>query len=215
MVTFLRRFIGLGIALVALTFGAVVYWTLTWPDRDSATLGPADAIICLGGDLLPSGELGPAGLLRASTCVELWQDGVAPVLLFTGAGNPDIAEASAMAAFASGQNVPASAILIEPVAESTLQNALFSLPMIPEAERVILVSEAFHLPRSAASFRWAAWELDRRIDVQTAMSHQVRRTPEGRVIWSILGRETAAIWFNLARAAAYSAVPSAQIGWLH
>jgi DUF218 domain. len=36
-----------------------------------------------------------------------------------------------------------------------LQNALFSLPLVPEAGRIVLVSDGFHLWRSWASFAWA------------------------------------------------------------
>jgi len=107
--------------------------------------------------------------------------------------------------FAMTLGLPQSAVVEDGLAQSTLQNALFSLPLIPNAEHIIVVTEAFHLPRSWASYRWAAWELDHpATSVTLVMSEEVRRDPHtGDVRWNIQIRESHAIWFNLARALAY------------
>ena len=60
-----------------------------------------------------------------------------------------------MAALALAEGVPASAIVIEDQSESTLQNALFTLPKLETLRGVILVTDSFHLPRSGLSFLWA------------------------------------------------------------
>jgi uncharacterized SAM-binding protein YcdF (DUF218 family) len=122
-----------------------------------------------------------------------------------------------MGRFAMTLGLLQSAVVEDGLAQSTLQNALFSLPLIPNAEHIIVVTEAFHLPRSWASFRWAAWELDHpATSVTLVMSEDVRCDPHtGDVRWNILIRESLAIRFNLARALAYSMGLNDPVDWLH
>ena len=122
-----------------------------------------------------------------------------------------------MAAYATSLGLPGAAVVIEDGAQSTLHNALFSIDLIPGASSIILVSEAFHLPRSWVSFKWAAWEAGHGgLDIELAMSENVRRDPaSGEVNWAILGRESIAIWFNLVRASVYSVVPNPDVSWLN
>jgi uncharacterized SAM-binding protein YcdF (DUF218 family) len=70
-----------------------------------------------------------------------------------------------MGRFAMTLSAAHSVIAEEGLAQSTLQNACLS-PMIPNAERIINVTEAFHLPRSM-SFRWAQWELGHPADISS------------------------------------------------
>ena len=51
-----------------------------------------------------------------------------------------------MAALARDEGVPASAIVAETPSESTLQNAVFTLPMLDSTRGIILVTDSFHLP---------------------------------------------------------------------
>ncbi len=104
------------------------------------------------------------------------------------APNVSVAELMAEAA-----QLPASAALIEPAARSTLQNALFSLALLPEDARIILVSDGYHLPRSWVSFKLMGV---RSVELAPAGGQ------DSVEVWEIL-REGAAIWFNLLRGGAY------------
>ncbi len=194
-------------------------WTFLWPAPDPDTLRPADAIVCLGGGMDARGTLAQATLTRVDRCVQLYEAGLAPVVVFTGGTRTDGGPSAGgqMARYAETLGLPSRAGLIEGAAQSTLQNALFSLPLLPEAENIILVTEAFHLPRSYASFQWAGWTMGNAdVSYTLVSSEQVRRDPvTGNVRWQILARESLAIWFNLARAAAYSLSADPQVDWLH
>lgn len=185
---------------LAASLGAVGLWTLLWPRPDPATLDRADAIMCLGTGLDENGQPGSMAQARVETCVDLFRHGVAPVVIFTGGLDEasGVTEGDAMARAALALGLPESALLVERESRSTLQNALFSLPLVPDAERIVLVTQAFHLPRSWASYRWAG-------------ARGVALYPAGRIMRqggvataSMLVRESLAIWFNLARASAFT-----------
>lgn len=116
------------------------------------------AIIVLGGGLEPDGTLTPLSAQRLSFAVELYNDGAAPLMVFTGGG--PIAEAAVMGEGARTAGVPDSAILRETASTSTLQNALFTadIAAVDKTVPVLLVSQRFHLPRAWASFRWAGFQ---------------------------------------------------------
>ncbi|WP_152618574.1 YdcF family protein [Leisingera sp. ANG-Vp] len=198
------------------TFGAVLLWTFLWPERQASELPRANAIICLGGGMSADGTLHTATRQRVAKCAELYHADRAPLVAFTGGtaapGGPSAGEQ--MAALAVSLGVPKAAMISENRSQSTLQNALFTLPLLPQQTDLILVTEAFHLPRSWASFRWAGANR-----LHLAASEKVRRNPEtGRPGFNILLRETAAVWFNLFRAVAWSAAAPLNLqddGWLH
>lgn len=217
---FLARLAKLGgVAFVAMTL-AMLAWTFLWPEPDVRGMQKADVIICLGAGMDGAGTLDRAALIRVDRCVQLFKAGLAPAIVFSGGiARVDGPNAGAqMALYAQSRGVPAENTVIEGRAQSTLQNALFSLELIPDAQDIILVTEAFHLPRSWASFHWARWEtgLPNDKNFQLVMSENVRRDPPQNVVnWLVLVRESLAIWFNAGRALAYSISPSKQLGWLH
>lgn len=147
-------------------------------------------------------ESGIRSLGRVDRCVDLYNAGLAPIVVFTGG------VARQMGLYAQSLGLPAGAVVEEGVAQSTLQNALFTLVLPDNMDMIILVTEAFHLPRSKASFRWAAWQLGIvQPEITLVMSQQVRRDPRGRHLSrGILWRESVAIWLIIARASAYSVV---------
>ena len=173
------------IALLA-TYATVIGWTYLWPlDRP---LPRGDAIVCLGASIDDRGQLGPGSVMRAERCGDFWRAGVAPVVVFSG-GVPRPGAPSAAAAMADRAGVPGAATRIEGQSHSTLQNALFSLRITGTDARLVLVTEAFHLPRSWASFRAMGAR-----DLVLVPAGRLR--PGGR---GMLPRETAAIWFNAGR----------------
>ncbi|MEJ6508855.1 MAG: YdcF family protein [Octadecabacter sp.] len=194
-------------------------WTLTWSEPKVGDLDPVDAIVCLAAGLNIKDELGIGSLGRVDRCVELYDAGLGPVVVFTGGtarpGGPS--SAHQMGLYAQSLGLPADAVVEEVVAQSTLQNALFTLALSDKMNTIILVTDAFHLPRSKASFRWAAWQLGvPQPEIILVMSQQVRRYHRVRHLSRrILWRESVAIWFNIARASAYSIVPFATTDWLH
>lgn len=213
------------LAHMAMT-AALLVWTFTWPDRPVSSFASADAIVCLGGGIEDNGTLPYNVKTRIERCVQLYQAGLAPRVVFTDGvvANTGQIAGTEMAGYAAALGLPPEAAVIEPRAQSTLHNALFTFDLIAPADHLILVSEAFHLPRSYASFKWAAWDLGLTSPtISLSMAQPVRTDPlTGRPTGSILvregvvwAREGLAIWFNLVRAAAFSVFPQSHENWLH
>ena len=149
-------------------------------------------------------RLGDDTAARVRAGVALWQAGLAPRIHFTGASSRRFRRPDAgaqMRALALDLGVPPAAASAETRSLSTLQNALFSRPVLgPLADRpVILVSDGYHLARAWASFRWAGYPEVRLAAASafgvTSPAEQARH----------LARETLAWWFNLARVAVWEA----------
>ncbi len=100
----------------------------------------ADAIIVLGG--------GPED--RPQRAAELYHQGAAPTIIVSGTGDGEIyvRELTTL-------GVPASAILREPISTSTLQNALYTVPLLRRlhASSAIVVTSWYHSRRAVACFR--------------------------------------------------------------
>src|SRR5712692_11713367 len=105
--------VGLAVAVAAASLVAVVH-ALAVEDP----LGKSDVIVAVSGDNGP----------RTDTAVTLWKQGYAPLLLFSGAAlDPDsVSSAELMKRDAIRLGVPPEAILVEPAAASTEENARFS-----------------------------------------------------------------------------------------
>ena len=176
---------------------AVVVAHLWLSRADRAPVPQADAIICLGAGMASDTSIaaGPSSERRALACAALYANRRAPLVIFTGEGHEFGSAARAMADVAEAAGVPPEAIRVEPFAGSTIQNAAFSLPLLPNAaERIIIVSDGFHLPR--------AWVIFRALGPQEVILHATTDAPFGQIFrW--IRRESVAIWFNLWRAALY------------
>ena len=126
--------------------------------RDCLVVDEAyDIVVVLGG-----GREGEEHVLEQKTGrihagVLLYERGIAPRLLLTGGGDPRTHKSSAiaLARIARDLGVPDTALTLETLSLSTLQNALFSKPDLPEDARLLLVTEAYHAWRAGASFAWA------------------------------------------------------------
>ena len=111
--------------------------------------GNADAIIVLGALVLPGGE--PSGSLRAraSAAAALFHEGRAPVVVATGAHHQQPpGEAVVTRRLLRAGGVPDAAILLEEKSRNTHGNLLFARGLVPEANRVLLVTEPFHMARA-------------------------------------------------------------------
>jgi len=123
--------------------------------------GAADAIVVLGGGVLPDGTLPPVARARVERGVELFEWGVAPRLILSGrcglnGEEPAVTEAAAMAAYAADFGVPRTALFLEDDAKDTLGNAYFTRARFLEPNdwtSIRVVTSDFHLSRAAWVFR--------------------------------------------------------------
>jgi uncharacterized SAM-binding protein YcdF (DUF218 family) len=122
--------------------------------RERATR--ADVVVVLGARVLPGGAPSPALRARIQKAVDLYHQGVAPRLLFSGGvGVNPPSEARVMRDIAVRLGVPAEACLLEEQSHSTEQNARFSTQLLRSlgARRVVVVSDPYHLLRARQYFR--------------------------------------------------------------
>lgn len=163
---------GSGIALIWLFAMPFTSRQLIWGlEEQSAALTPAvipkaDAVVVLGGGLRPA--LAPRQAVevaeggdRLLTGVRLLRQGKAPLLLTSGgrvsftAADPAPPEANWARDLAVELGVPANRILLNPGSRTTAEEAeaIDALGRQRGWKRLLLVTSAFHMPRSLASFR--------------------------------------------------------------
>jgi len=101
--------------------------------------------------------LGGETIHRPARALELYQQGAAPRILITGAG--DCQEVRIALA---GKGVPPAALQIECDSHTTEQNARFSIPLLHAlgARRVIVVTSWFHSRRALKCFRHQAPDIE-------------------------------------------------------
>lgn len=157
------RAIGLtGVVLFLVTaFTPLAYRLNQWmggPPRVVAS----DAIVVLGGSVSPSGALSQESQRRTTRGIELYQLGLAPLLVLLGGGiEGGPTEAEVRAAQARLHGVPAQAILTEVRAYTTREEALRVKALLePRGVRtVLLVTNAGHLARARPLFEQAGFEV--------------------------------------------------------
>lgn len=137
-----------------------------YPPVPVAAAGPADAIVVLGGILGPAT---PEGMMpnwsdsvdRFEAGVALVQAGRAPRLVFTGAKREwldrQTTEGEELRRLAIARGVPAEKILVTRFVDNTATEAAAVADLMKAAgeRRVILVTTAWHMPRSVYLFRKA------------------------------------------------------------
>ena len=114
-----------------------------------------DAIVVLGTPADSDGNPTPELLDRITEGVHEYERGVAPHLIVTGgAAHNRFVEADVMAGVARAQGVPASAILEEPQALDTIQNACYSTRILKAHgwRSAEVISSTSHLPRAGIIF---------------------------------------------------------------
>lgn len=120
--------------------------------RRAAAANAWDAIVVAGCRVMPDGL--PSNALKARThrAVELWREGKAPIIVFTGGvGDTPPAEAVAAGNLAMSLGVPASAIVLEDTSVSTEENARHAAQILGGG-RVLVVSDAYHVFRCERVF---------------------------------------------------------------
>lgn len=119
--------------------------------------GQADAAIVLGNTVNRRGKPNPCLRSRIEAGVWLYRAGKTERLVMSGGTDSDGSnQAEAMRDMAVELGVPSEHILVENRSETTFQNLKFSTPLLADKKRVIIVSDAFHLPRGLwlAQRRW-------------------------------------------------------------
>lgn len=123
--------------------------------RAGAPSHSAQAIVVLGARVLPSGHAAPALQRRAEMAAELFKEGRAPVVVFSGgsSGNQP-SEARIARDIAVSLGVPADACVLEENSHSTAENAALTVPLLEARgiKDVLLVSDGYHLLRANAHF---------------------------------------------------------------
>ncbi len=106
---------------------------------------PADAIIVLG-----AAPNSPAIRNRASKGLELYYAGQAQQLILTGGNTSsrDESEAMNMNRFLARIETTAVRTTLEERSTNTFENLQNSRTLVPEAKRIIIVSDTYHLPRA-------------------------------------------------------------------
>ena len=129
-----------------------------------------DAVLIPGGGVREDGILPPWVMPRFDRALELAADACFIPLSAGTTHRPrpldargfPITEARAGAAYLMGRGVDPANILMEEASLDTIGNAWFSrtIHVIPRGfERLLVVTSAFHMPRTEAVFRWV-YELD-------------------------------------------------------
>ncbi len=118
----------------------------------------ADMIVVLGAFATVNGVLNESALRRTQKAAELYAEGFAPTVLFTG-GNEDRPEgrhtADHMARFAEQLGIPRDAIVVETESRNTHENAQRSMEICERqgCNSILLISDMAHLYRAKACFR--------------------------------------------------------------
>jgi uncharacterized SAM-binding protein YcdF (DUF218 family) len=117
---------------------------------------PRDAALVLGAGVNKDGSLSADTAVRVDAAVALYERGLVQRVHLSGGGMVGgVTIGERMGERARQQGLPEAAVTWEGQSQSTLQNALFSLPMLPAEDRLIVVTEPYHALRGAASLAWA------------------------------------------------------------
>jgi uncharacterized SAM-binding protein YcdF (DUF218 family) len=156
----LRRLVRGLLTLVALVLlaGALTFLYLGWRinytgAHDQAQ--QADAIVILGARVEPDGQPGPDLQVRTRHAVELFQRGLAPVVICTGGYEDDRLSAAAVACkLAISLGVPAERVFLADGSMTTREDAASAAAMMADHgwQTAILVSHPLHLERARILF---------------------------------------------------------------
>ncbi|HEX5387778.1 MAG TPA: YdcF family protein [Gemmatimonadales bacterium] len=136
--------LGLGVAALAYTVSFVLVLVVAQLDNPQ----PADAIVVLGAAQY-NGRPSPVLRARLDHARELWSDGLAPAIIVTGGvGRGDTeSEADVGRRYLLARRVPATAVVSEPEGRTTAASMTAVADRLGDDQRVILVSDPFHMLR--------------------------------------------------------------------
>lgn len=125
---------------------------------------PADAIVILGAGLMNGGSLQDESLRRVVAGIDLYKQGLAPLIVLSGGARPDDlqhTEAQQRSILAQTMGIPAEAILKEETSNTTREEAvrISRLLMHRGLRKILLVTESLHLRRAKLVFENAGLEV--------------------------------------------------------
>lgn len=148
----------------------------------------ADVAVVFGAQVHPGGAPSQTLAWRVDTACELFEDGLVDRLVMSGAvGDSGYDEAQVMRDRAVERGVPASAITVDSQGlntESTVTNTVHLFDA-QGFDRVLAVSNAYHLPRIKLEYRRQG------LEVFTVPAEETRRIKETPYLWL---REVPAFW---------------------
>jgi len=150
----IRRPIKTLLIALALAWALAALALDTW-GKTRRPIGTYDAIIVAGCRVYPDGKPSPALEWRVRKAVDLWRQGMAPKVVFTGGvGDFPPAEAEASAQLATDLGLPSTAMVLETRSTSTTENARNAAAALPHASqmRILLVTDAYHVLRARLIF---------------------------------------------------------------
>lgn len=155
---------------------------------------PADVAVVFGARVNDDGRLSGSLYDRVATAAELQRSGLVRTLIMSGGtGSNGVAEAEAMRNQALRLGVPASAVRIDSQGVDTDSTVRNTVSMIGADERVLVVSQFYHLPRIKLAYRAAGRDV---FTVPARESLPIPKTP------IFVAREIPGFWVYWARALA-------------
>ncbi|HEY4719408.1 MAG TPA: YdcF family protein [Candidatus Methylomirabilis sp.] len=153
---------GVGLALFLVSAFTPLPNLLSRSMGGPSALEPAEAIVVLGGGVMPDGVLSNSSMRRALHGILLHRKGLAPLLVFFGPvrdGGP--AEAEVRAELARALGVTPGVILAAAEARTTGEEALRggALLQAKGVRRILLVTDAHHMRRARTAFEQAGFEV--------------------------------------------------------
>ncbi len=153
------------VALGGSVYSAATQEALAAAPNASSAVFPLDADSVGGLQVLTSVQANDAAE-RLIAAAALYRAGQAPLVLVSGGSgdisHPQAQEGQYMAALLELMGVPASHIAVEGASRNTYENATYSRILLAKrggGKRVVLVTSAWHMRRSAAIFRKAGFDV--------------------------------------------------------
>ena len=121
----------------------------------------AEAIVVFGAAVWSGGRASPTLKRRTLHAKDLYEKGIAPTIVLSGGlGRHAPSEAEVMASLCREAGVEDAALVLEDRSTNTFENVAFSAQLLRSRglSRVLVVSDAYHLPRIKLCFRYLGFE---------------------------------------------------------
>jgi uncharacterized SAM-binding protein YcdF (DUF218 family) len=125
-------------------------------------LQPSDAIIVLGAGTVSKGMLKDDSMRRTIRGIELYKRGLAPLIVFSGAGRAnEPTEAAVRAEMARALGVPDEAILTLDTTQTTREESIQTADLLRQrkAKRITLITDSLHTRRAKLLFERVGLEV--------------------------------------------------------
>ncbi|MEM1334790.1 MAG: YdcF family protein [Actinomycetota bacterium] len=139
-----------GVVLLGTAYVAVSVFQV-WSTGETDDRGPVDAIVVMGAAQF-DGRPSPQLAARLDHVLELWPDGVAPLVVTTGGNQPGdrFTEAESSAQYLVDRGVPREAILLEDAGRTTYESMEGVAELLDgrELSEIVIVTDPYHALRS-------------------------------------------------------------------